>query len=146
MFASLTMFDRFAGEPICGAASRGSAETTPPAHTIRRVEEAFYEKAGGGFVATELTRGPWDPGAQHAGPPSGLLGREIERVEGGEGFQVARVTFEILWPVPIGPVTVEAEVVRPGRSVQMVEASLRGEDGTELIRARAWRIREAETC
>ena len=65
---------------------------------------------GDGFVATELTRGPWDPGAQHAGPPSALLGREIERLEGGEGFQVARISFEILRPVPIGPVRVEARV------------------------------------
>ena len=107
------------------------------------MEEAFYEMAGDGFVATELTRGPWDPGAQHAGPPSALLGREIERVKGGEGFQVARVTFEILRPVPIGPVRVEAELVRPGRSVQMIEATLSGEDG-ELMKARAWRIRTSE--
>ena len=40
-------------------------------------------------------------------------------------FQVGRVTFEILRPVPIGPVAVEARVVRPGRRVQLVEASLR---------------------
>jgi hypothetical protein len=72
-----------------------------------------------------------------------LLGREIERVAGGEGFQVARVSFEILRPVPIGPVRVEAELVRPGRSVQMIEASLSGEAG-ELIKARAWRIRTSE--
>jgi hypothetical protein len=102
--------------------------------------EAFYEVDGDRCVATELTRGPWDPGAQHAGPPSALLGREIERVEGGEGFQIGRITFEILGPVPIGPVAVEARVVRPGRSVQMIEASLSGEDGA-LMRARAWRLR-----
>jgi hypothetical protein len=70
------------------------------------------------------------------------LGRAIEQVDGGEGFQVARVTFEILRPVPIGPVRVEAELVRPGRSVQMIEASLSNDDG-ELMRARAWRIRTA---
>jgi len=106
------------------------------------VPEAFYEQDGEGLVATELTRGPWDPGAQHAGPPSALLGRAIERVAGAEGFQVGRVTFEILKSVPIGPVRVEAEVVRPGRSVQMVEASLSGEDGV-LMRARAWLLRTA---
>lgn len=105
--------------------------------------DAFYEKTDGGFIATELTRGPWDPGAQHAGPPSALLGREIERVAGGEGFQVARVTFEILRPVPIGLVRVEAELVRPGRSVQMIEATLSGEDGPLMV-ARAWRIRTSE--
>lgn len=105
--------------------------------------DAFYEKAGDSFVATELTRGPWDPGAQHAGPPAGLLGRAIELLEGAEEFHLGRVTFEILRPVPIGPVWVEAEVVRPGRSVQMVEATLSGEAG-ELIKARAWRIRKGE--
>jgi hypothetical protein len=104
------------------------------------VAEAFYEPAEGGFVATELTRGPWDPGAQHAGPPSALVGREIERLDGAEGFQVGRITFEILKPVPIGPVRVEAEIVRPGRSVQMVEASLSNQEG-ELMRARGWRLR-----
>ena len=107
------------------------------------MSEAFYERAGEDFVATELTRGPWDPGAQHAGPPSALLGRAIERLDGAEGFQVGRVTFEILKSVPIGPVRVEAEVVRPGRSVQMIEASLSDDDG-ELMRARAWRLRTAE--
>lgn len=105
--------------------------------------DVFYEKAEDGFLATELTRGPWDPDAQHAGPPSALLGREIESVEGGEGFQVARVTLEILRPVPIGPVRVEAELVRPGRSVQMIEARLSGEAG-DLMVARAWRIRTSE--
>jgi Thioesterase-like superfamily len=112
-------------------------------HTIRAVKDAFYEKTDRGYLATELTRGPWDPGAQHAGPPSALLGREIERLPEAEGFQVARVTFEILKPLPIGPVRVEASVVRPGRSVRMVEASLSNGEG-ELMRARAWLIRVGE--
>jgi Thioesterase-like superfamily len=102
--------------------------------------EAFYEKSGDQYVATELTRGPWDPGAQHAGPPAALLGREIERLPDADQFQVGRVTFEILKSVPIGAVKVEAEVVRPGRRVQMVEASLSNGEG-ELVRARGWRLR-----
>jgi Acyl-CoA thioesterase C-terminal domain/Acyl-CoA thioesterase N-terminal domain len=106
------------------------------------VPEIFYVRDGDRYAATELTRGPWDPGAQHAGPPSALLGREIEMLEGAAEFQVGRITFEILRPVPIGPVSVEARVVRPGRRVQLVEASLGNEEG-ELIRARAWRIRTA---
>jgi hypothetical protein len=101
---------------------------------------AFYEPDGDLYEATELTRGPWDPGSQHAGPPSALLGREIERLDGGEGFQVARINLEILRPVPIGPIAVEARLARPGRSVQMIEATL--SDGeNELMLARAWRIR-----
>ncbi len=102
--------------------------------------DAFYEPDGELLVATELTRGPWDPGAQHAGPLAALLGRAIERLPDGEGMQVGRLTFEILRSVPIAPMRVSAEVVRPGRRVQMVAAELSA-DGEVLMRARGWRLR-----
>jgi len=106
------------------------------------VPSAFYEPDGDGFAATELTRGPWDPGAQHAGPPAALIGRAIERLGDDDAYQVGRVTFEILRSVPIAPVRVEARVVRPGRRVQLVEAELSA-GGEVLMRARAWRLRIA---
>ena len=104
--------------------------------------------SAGGFTATELTRGPWDGASQHAGPPAALLGREIERLPGvgvaPDDRLVGRVTFEILAPVPIGPMRVEAEVVRPGRRVDMVEATLSDGEGRPLVRARAWRLLRRE--
>jgi hypothetical protein len=103
---------------------------------------AFYEPAGDGFDATPLTRGPWDPGAQHAGPPAALLGRALEGLPEAEDFQICRITFEILRSIPIAPVEVEARIVRPGRRVQMVEAELRVA-GETLMMARAWRLRTA---
>ena len=106
--------------------------------------DAFYEREGGLFRATELTRGPWDPGAQHAGPPAALLGHAIEALPDAAGFQVGRVTFEILRSVPIAPVRVQARVVRPGRRVQMVEAQLSDTDGEVLMQARAWLIRTSK--
>ena len=104
---------------------------------------AFYEIDGGRYLATELTRGPWDPGAQHAGPPAALLGREIERLPDAAEFQVGRVTCEILRSVPIAPVRVSARILRPGRRVQLVEAELSDEAGEPLMRASAWRLRTA---
>jgi hypothetical protein len=108
------------------------------------VFDAFYERDGDLFRATELTRGPWDPGAQHAGPPAALLGHALEGLPDAGDFQVGRVTFEILGPVPIAPVRVGARVVRPGRRVQLLEAELCDEGGEVLMRARAWRIRKGE--
>jgi len=112
------------------------------------VPDSFFEPDGDLYVATEYTRGPWDPGAQHAGPPAALIGREIERIgggrmAGGEGApaQLGRVTYEILRSVPIAPLLVEARVVRPGRRVEMVEATLSDEAGEPLIRAEGWRLR-----
>ena len=99
---------------------------------------AFYERDGDVFVPSELTRGPWDPGAQHAGPPAALLGRAVE----ADGLQVGRITVEILRPVPLAPLTVAHRVVRPGRSVELVEAVLAEAEGErrELARALAWRL------
>lgn len=106
--------------------------------------EAFYSELGEGrFLASELTRGPWDAQAQHAGPPSALLGREVERLVDSDEFQVGRVVFEILRPVPIGEVRIASRVLRPGGKVQLVEASLSGEGG-ELMRATAWLLRRSE--
>lgn len=102
--------------------------------------EAFFVAEGDRFLPTELTRGPWAPDAQHAGPPAALVGREIERSGAERDAQVARITLEVLRPIPIAPLRVAAEVVRPGRSVELVEASL-SDDAGELVRARAWRLR-----
>lgn len=105
--------------------------------------DAFYERSGDGYVATELTRGPWDPGAQHAGPPAALLGRELELLPEAGAFEVGRVTYEILRPVPIGPLEISSRVLRPGRRVQLVEAELSA-GGEPLMRATAWLLRRAE--
>jgi Thioesterase-like superfamily len=101
---------------------------------------SFFRGDGDVFEPTELTRGPWDPDAQHAGPPAALLGRAIERCGDADGKHVGRVTFEVLRPVPMTTLTVSAEVVRPGRSVELVEASLSDGDG-EVMLARGWRLK-----
>lgn len=103
------------------------------------VTDAFYVADGDGFRASELTRGPWDPGAQHAGPPAGLIARELERL-GEPGARVGRITIEILRSVPIARLQVAARIVRPGRRVEMCEATLADERG-EVMRATAWRLR-----
>ncbi len=109
---------------------------------------ALFRLDGDIAVPTEYARGPWDPGALHGGPPSALLARAVEAVPtDGIAFEVARMTVELLRPVPVEPLTVEAVVVRPGRKVQLVEATLRdAASGTELARARALRIRAAEVA
>lgn len=110
--------------------------------------ESFYVPEGDLYMATELTRGPWDAGAQHAGPPAALIGREAERLGGGRiggpdgpPAQVGRITYEVLRSVPIAPLRVEARIVRPGRRVEMFEATLADEAGEQLMRARGWRLR-----
>jgi hypothetical protein len=105
--------------------------------------EAFYELQAERMLPNPFTRGPWDPGAQHAGPPSALICRALECCEPRGGMRIGRITLEILRPVPLAPLEASARVVRPGRSVELLEATLSGEDG-ELMRARAWRLAAGE--
>ena len=102
--------------------------------------DAFYHRAGPDrFEATGATAGPWDPGAQHAGPPSALLARAIEAHEPVPGQHLARVTVDIFRPVPVAPLTVSTRTVRPGRRVTLVEAVASA--GSEpVLSARGWRI------
>ncbi|MGH2757852.1 MAG: thioesterase family protein [Actinomycetota bacterium] len=105
------------------------------------MSDAFYQPDGNGrFISTKRTIGPWGPDSQHGGPPSALLGRAIERVNDRDNLQVANITFDILKPIPIAPLSVTARVARPGKRVELVEATLAA-DGVEVMRAKAWRIR-----
>jgi hypothetical protein len=103
---------------------------------------ALYEPLGDDrFRATALTRGPWDPRHQHAGPPSALLAHLAERAGGIEGAQLARIAVDLLRPVPLaGELQGVATVVRGGRRVEQIEATLAA-DGVEVAHARAWRMR-----
>lgn len=69
--------------------------------------------------------------------------RAFERLPAPEGVNLARVTYELLRPVPVGPVEIQAEIVRPGRRVQLLEASISAA-GTEVMRARALRVQAAD--
>jgi hypothetical protein len=104
--------------------------------------DAFYEPDGARYVSTPWTAGPWDPGAQHGGPPAALTARAIEALE-PDGWQVARFTFEILRSIPVAPLTVDARIARPGRRVRFCEATVRTADA-EVARASAWQIRRSD--
>jgi len=106
-------------------------------------EAVFIDRGQSRFEATELARGPWDPNAQHGGASAALLIRAFEQVPGGDGLSLARVTYELLRPAPLGEVDLQVEVVRPGKRVQLLEGSLRTADGTEILRARALRVQVA---
>ncbi|MFF3687850.1 thioesterase family protein [Streptomyces sp. NPDC002187] len=108
--------------------------------------EAFFERLSENrFASTEHTRGPWDASSQHAGPPAALLGRAVEERPGARtDMRLARITFEIVRPVPIRPLEVATTVLRAGRSVEVVEATLATEGEAPVMMARALRIRTTE--
>ena len=104
------------------------------------------------WLPTDVSRGPWDPNACHGGAPAAFITRALEQVPlpdlpdgtGRVPMRLARVTIELVRPVPTRPLLVDTEVVRPGRKVGLVEATLRAaDDGSVVAMARALRIRVA---
>jgi hypothetical protein len=106
--------------------------------------QPVFEVLDGRFVATRLASGPWNPNAQHGGAPAALIMRAFERLPASEALCLARVTHEFVRPVPVGPIEVRAEVARPGRRVQLLEASIVAE-GVEVVRARGLQVQAANS-
>lgn len=104
---------------------------------------SLFRPDGERFVATELSRGPWSPDALHGGPVAALLARQLEQLPSDSAMFPARLSVELLRPVPLGVLDVEAEVLRPGRRVQVDRATLRSAEApdTPLAWATLQRIR-----
>lgn len=100
---------------------------------------AIFDRDGDLYVPTEASLSPWSDQAMHGGPPAMLLAREIERFPSDQPMFVSRLTVELLRPSR-SPLSIRSRLVRPGRRVQLVEASLFAGD-QEIARATGERIR-----
>jgi hypothetical protein len=59
-------------------------------------------------------------------------------------MMITRFTCEILRAIPVGDISVQARLARPGRSVELLQA-IASADGVELARATAWRVRRTSS-
>ena len=102
----------------------------------------FEPLPDGRFLPTDGTRGPWSPDSLHGGPVAALVtgaaeGHEVDR---SNPMQVARLTLELLRPVPLEPLTLVPKVTRRGRKVQLVEVAVSA-GVREVARATVLRVR-----
>ena len=113
-----------------------SGEAYPDAYYVRLDEHRF--------VSTLHSQGAWQPGEQHLAPASGLVLAEVERRFPSDKL-VSRVSFDVLGVIHSGEFTIDVQMVRPGRSIELIEANMRHGDRTS-IRARIWRLSGADTA
>lgn len=99
------------------------------------------------FLATDETSGAWNIEHQHIAPALGLLAHVVEvdrdRRRDDE-LRLGRLSYDILGTVPVSPVEVVLRMVRPGRTIELVEASLR-HDARDVVRLRAWLMQPGDT-
>jgi Acyl-CoA thioesterase C-terminal domain/Acyl-CoA thioesterase N-terminal domain len=92
------------------------------------------DAAGEWIRPTELCRGPWDPEACHAGPPTGMLARASEALVPDQ--RLARLTVELVRPIPHAGFRIVGEVVRGGRTVSTTALSITDLEGGSVVTAR----------
>ena len=99
------------------------------------------------FQPTTFTGGAWNVTEQHVAPPIGLLAHAIEvdhAARSPQPMQLSRLSVDILGVIPIDEVEVTCRVLRPGRSIELVEATL-AQAGRPALSARAWLMHTRDT-
>ena len=116
---------------------------SPPADTPTSTPDSAYLALDDHrFRSSALTRGPWHPEHQHAGPPIALLCRAVERAAHEHGLtHVSRLTANLLRPVPIAELSVELATDYVGRNAAHFSARLWA-GSREIARATALVQRE----
>ncbi|WP_182376726.1 thioesterase family protein [Nocardioides sp. WS12] len=100
---------------------------------------AVFTREGETWLPSVLSRGPWDERAQHGGAAGGLLAHLAESAVDEPGWQLSRLTIELIKPVPVAPLTTRTEV-HPARSTTRVTIELLAGD-VLVARAHALLIR-----
>lgn len=102
---------------------------------------AYFERFGAdSFRPSGHVSGAWDESMQHIGPALGLLVHEVLgdlAARRDDPMVISRLSYELLGVVPMEVVDVAVEVIRPGRTIELVEATY-GHGGRTGIRLRAW--------
>lgn len=106
----------------------------------------LFVRDGDRYRATGASTGPWSPDALHGGPVAALFAHVLQGAPGGDAMFPARLTIELLRPVGHQPLEASVAVVRDGRKVRVLDATLVAESDrgpVTLARASLQQIRRA---
>lgn len=98
--------------------------------------EVLFQRDEEFYVPTPACGSPWSPQHLHGGPVVGLIAHAVEQASDNASLHLARLTVDLLRPAPNSPLTVSTRLVRGGKRLQVLEASLLAGD-TEVARASA---------
>ena len=98
----------------------------------------FFTIDDGWIRPTEVCRGPWEPHACHAGPPTGMLVRAAEQLFPDQRF--VRITVDLIRPIPHAGFRIDADVERAGRTVSTARLAIVDGEGRTVVTARTMHL------
>ncbi len=124
------------------------AEPNVTSEQSERAGAYFVRESGTRFRPTLHVGGGWDPNEQHIAPSIGLLAHVVEAdfaARRTDDLRLSRLSVDILGVMPMDPVDVSVTVLRPGRTIELVEARL-SQGGRDAVLARAWLTARYDTA
>lgn len=100
------------------------------------------------FRATDRVSGAWRTDEQHIAPILGLLVHLIEtdhHDRRDEALTIGRLSYDIFGIIPVEAVDVDIEVLRPGRTIELVQATVT-HGGRSVVVLRAWFMQTQDTA
>lgn len=97
------------------------------------------------FSPTGRVAGAWNTDEQHLSPIAGLLAHALDRHQERPDLQLARISYDVLGTIPMDVVSVGVRIVRPGRTIELLEATA-DVAGRTVVRAQAWRLVRHDTA
>jgi Thioesterase-like superfamily len=102
--------------------------------------DPIFRVDGDRVVTSSDAAGPWDPRMQHGSAPAALVVWAAEAIPVPVPMQIARVTIDLMRPVPAAPLTIEREILREGRKIQLCAIRLLA-DGVVVVGATVLKIK-----
>lgn len=99
----------------------------------------FVTDNQGRYHPTRYAIGPWDPRLLHGGATGGLVAHALEAADPAPALQFARLSIDLLRPVPLAPLTAHVAVVRSGTRLCVLDITLRHEDRI-VVKAQALKL------
>jgi hypothetical protein len=117
------------------------SQSGPFADSAGSSPDYFYEPLGPGrYRSTIHTQGAWNEHEQHMAPATGILAHELELFEPRSDMRMARLSLDILGIIHAGEFEIRTRMIRPGRTIELIEAEMVCAGRTAII-ARAWRLK-----
>ncbi|MEU9339653.1 thioesterase family protein [Streptomyces sp. NPDC048278] len=117
-----------------------SDPTTPRGSYFEAVDDCRYKP-------TPHAGGAWAADEQHFSPLAGLVVHALDRYRAAgpdSGLLLSRISYDILGRLALDECEIEVETVRPGRTIELLEAVVRI-SGRPVLRARAWYLTALDT-